>query len=450
MLGTAHFLCETLFRNHDWYEMALLLLHLPTLALTSVTTLVYPLYSSYKAVTDPATTLAEMEIWLVYWSIYACWTLLESMLGFLWSWVPFYYEIRLAFQIWLVAPHTRGAMYLYVNHLHPFLRDNQGQIDQVLEQAKRQSTRKLNDVLANLWGMGSAAAAAAASGVAGSAESVEQPGGRSGAPAAAAPAARHAPPGMGSTPAPPTQHNPAQAPLSLISGLLRQYAPIALASAKQLFDTNRPDSAEPLTTAYSIPTDDVKPRKPAPAPTGKGKAGMGTGTGTAQQRRRELERQLAALDSSTTPNTPTPSSSDDDGVPVTLLPTKSSFAGLRAGATAALRNRQVSSTGATLGRNSPAGLAGIGSSAGASAGGGAGAGRRASATGANGLLGESYDLLDQYDTHTTDPLLPPSLQPGGGGGGGGGAARRSSRGWIPWSPSSPSSPHSQPPPTGRH
>lgn len=346
--------------------MALLVLHLPTLALTAVTTLVYPLYSSYKAVTDSSTTLAEMETWLVYWSVYACWTLLESLLGFTWSWIPFYYELRLAFHIWLVAPQTRGAMWLYVNHLHPFLRDNQGQIDGLIEQAKQQVHGKAQDVLGQLWKASSEAE-----------------------PSAPQKGARHAPPG--STPAPPTQHNPAQAPLSLLGGLFRQYAPAAIATAKQLFDAPPPGTkpAEPIITAYSIPSSSEEKR-------------------TALTRRRELERQLAALDTTTAT-----SSSDDE--PVTVLRNKNSRSfGPAAGL--GLRNRQQpSSTGATLGRS--AGIAGIG------------AGGRAP----GGLLGESYDLLD----HDAAPPAHESPQPQG---------RRTSRGWIPWSPAS--SPAGAPP--GRH
>lgn len=313
--------------------MALLLLHLPTLALNATATLVYPLYSSYKAVTSSTTSLADMEVWLVYWSVFACWTLLESLFGFLWSWVPFYYEIRLLFNVWLVAPQTRGATYIYTNHLHPFLQSNQEQIDVWIEDVKRAAKAKVDANLGGLWSasLGSMLA-----------ESSAAPG----APARSAPAAprkdaRHRPPGMGNAPAPPTQHNPAQAPPSMFGNLVKTYAPVAIASARHFFETKAPP---PSVTAYSLPSSSPE---------------------EAMHRRRQLESQLAALDASGVPSSSSSSSNssgdDDAQVPVTVM---SNPGARRASAGAgSLRNRIVS------GESVKAGAA----------------------------MGESYDLLDQND-----------------------------------------------------
>ena len=34
---------------------------------------------------------------------------------------PFYYEIKMAFVLWLLSPHTRGASLLYRKFVHPSL-----------------------------------------------------------------------------------------------------------------------------------------------------------------------------------------------------------------------------------------------------------------------------------------------------------------------------------------
>ncbi|KAJ1017834.1 hypothetical protein NDA16_005150 [Ustilago loliicola] len=329
--------------------MALLLLHLPTLALNSTFTLIYPLYSSYKAVTSSTTSLAEMEVWLVYWSVFACWTLFESLFGFLWSWIPFYYELRLLFNIWLVAPQTRGATWIYTTHLHPFLQTNQEAIDEWIEEGKQSLKGRLDGVLGGLW---SATLAGA--------------GGEGEAPVGPGKDARHRPPGPGgSAPAPPTQHNPAQAPMSMFGNLVKTYAPLAVASAKSFLESK---AAPPSTAAYSIPAsssgnvNDVRKREEA------------------MLRRRQLESQLAALDASGIPSSGSSSSNDSEEpsvpAPVTLInPGKgprNSFGGQGQGS---LRNRIVS----------------------------LGGGRHTVKAGAT--MGESYDLLDQTDIPRFKPFL---------------------------------------------
>ena len=345
--------------------MALVLLHLPTLALNAAATLVYPLYSSYKAVTSSKTSLPDMEVWLVYWSVFACWTLLESVFGFLWSWLPFYYEFRLLFNIWLVAPQTRGATYIYTNHLHPFLQSNQQQIDAWIEDAKRNVKAKMDDSLGGLlsaWSGGSAAEGGAA----------PQPND-----------ARHRAPAMTNAaaptpaPAPPTQHNPAQASMSMLGNLVKQYAPLAIASAKALLETKPPP---PNVSAYTIHasgsssklTDHQRRQE-------------------AMERRRQLESHLAALDASGVPSSTSSSSNghsnssgDEAPAPVTMInPGKQPRSSL--GTARTLRNRLVSGSAKTA----QAGAA----------------------------MGESYDLLDQNDI----PPLHASPKP---------------TNWIPWTPAS--------------
>lgn len=354
--------------------MALLLLHLPTLALNSTFTLVYPLYSSYKAVTTSTTSLDEMQVWLVYWSVFACWTLFESLFGFLWSWVPFYYELRLLFNIWLVAPQTRGATYIYTNHLHPFLQTNQEAIDRHVDQLKQSARGKLDAYLGGLWSATLAGGAAGAQ-----AQAPRVPGKDA--------SARHRPPGSGTSVAgPPTQHNPAQACMSTFGNLVKTYGPLAVASARSFLESKAP---APQTVAYSIPSS------------ASGDVNDASKRQAAMQRRRQLESQLAVFDAAGVSSSGSSDSNDSDQVsalaPVTLINSasglRSSFGG-QVGIQDSLRNRFVSLAGA----------------------------RQTVKAGTS--MGESYDLLEQSD-------IPP-LQASSSSSGDAVAART----WIPWSPKS--------------
>lgn len=49
--------------------------------------------------------------------------------------VPFYGYIRLLFFLYLILPQTQGARVLYEQHIHPFLRENESQIDEFIASA---------------------------------------------------------------------------------------------------------------------------------------------------------------------------------------------------------------------------------------------------------------------------------------------------------------------------
>ena len=56
-------------------------------------------------------------------------TLLDEFGGFLLSFIPFYFYVKLAFFVWLMAPQTRGAELFYKNVLKPILVANKDKIE---------------------------------------------------------------------------------------------------------------------------------------------------------------------------------------------------------------------------------------------------------------------------------------------------------------------------------
>uniref|UniRef100_A0A8C5WFH8 Receptor expression-enhancing protein n=1 Tax=Leptobrachium leishanense TaxID=445787 RepID=A0A8C5WFH8_9ANUR len=99
--------------------------------------LLYPAYSSYKAVKTK--NVREYVRWMMYWIVFALFMTVETFTDIFVSWFPFYYEIKMAFVIWLLSPYTRGASLLYRKCVHPALSLREKEIDLYIVQAKERS-----------------------------------------------------------------------------------------------------------------------------------------------------------------------------------------------------------------------------------------------------------------------------------------------------------------------
>ncbi|XP_064031704.1 receptor expression-enhancing protein 4 isoform X2 [Pogoniulus pusillus] len=96
--------------------------------------MLYPAYASYKAVKSK--NIREYVRWMMYWIVFALFMATETITDLLISWFPFYYELKMAFVIWLLSPYTRGASLLYRKFVHPTLSSKEKEIDTYIVQAK--------------------------------------------------------------------------------------------------------------------------------------------------------------------------------------------------------------------------------------------------------------------------------------------------------------------------
>ena len=85
-------------------------------------------------------SLTHSRKWLVYWVVFAFFSLIESFIDFLLYWIPFYYAFKLAFLLWAMLPQTKGAKFLYDSFLKDFLKKNESRIDAAMADAKKVST----------------------------------------------------------------------------------------------------------------------------------------------------------------------------------------------------------------------------------------------------------------------------------------------------------------------
>lgn len=81
---------------------------------------VYPAYMSFKAI-DSTSDATDDTQWLTYWVVFASFSITESVMTFIVSWIPFYYIIKSAFFMWLYHPKFMGAGLVYKQIIKPFV-----------------------------------------------------------------------------------------------------------------------------------------------------------------------------------------------------------------------------------------------------------------------------------------------------------------------------------------
>uniref|UniRef100_A0A8C6N711 Receptor expression-enhancing protein n=1 Tax=Melopsittacus undulatus TaxID=13146 RepID=A0A8C6N711_MELUD len=99
--------------------------------------MLYPAYASYKAVRTK--DIRQYVRWMMYWIVFALFKAVETLTDLLISWFPFYYEVKMAFIIWLLCPYTRGASLLYRRFVHPTLSRREKDIDGYILCARQRS-----------------------------------------------------------------------------------------------------------------------------------------------------------------------------------------------------------------------------------------------------------------------------------------------------------------------
>ncbi|XP_045141042.1 receptor expression-enhancing protein 2 isoform X2 [Echinops telfairi] len=72
---------------------------------------------------------------MMYWIVFAFFTTAETLTDIILSWFPFYFELKIAFVIWLLSPYTKGSSVLYRKFVHPTLSNKEKEIDEYITQA---------------------------------------------------------------------------------------------------------------------------------------------------------------------------------------------------------------------------------------------------------------------------------------------------------------------------
>ena len=102
--------------------------------LTNLIGFAFPAWASFKAI--ESTEKEDDTLWLTYWTVFSVFSIIETGADTIEHYLPMYFPMKFAFLIWLMAPPTRGADFIYKNFLRKFLIDNEDSIDRNLHQAE--------------------------------------------------------------------------------------------------------------------------------------------------------------------------------------------------------------------------------------------------------------------------------------------------------------------------
>jgi len=96
----------------------------------------YPAYASYKAVKTK--NVKDYVKWMMYWVVYAFFVTVEVIADIFVTWLPFYYELKIVFVLWLLSPTTKGSSIMYRKLIHPQLARRESEIDNYIDKASDQ------------------------------------------------------------------------------------------------------------------------------------------------------------------------------------------------------------------------------------------------------------------------------------------------------------------------
>mmetsp|Transcript_11178 Transcript_11178/g.33109 ORF Transcript_11178/g.33109 Transcript_11178/m.33109 type:complete len:205 (-) Transcript_11178:584-1198(-) len=130
-------------------------------SLCSIVGFVYPAFKSFEAIEKK--TRGDDTQWLIYWVVYAFFSIIEVFTSVLLYWIPFYYAFKLAFLLWAMLPQTKGAKFLYDTFLKDFLKKNESRIDAALNEAKKSAGTVASEAAAATADLSASGISAAAS-----------------------------------------------------------------------------------------------------------------------------------------------------------------------------------------------------------------------------------------------------------------------------------------------
>lgn len=111
--------------------------------LTLGITVLYPAAQSIKAIHSEDKN--DDKEWLTYWIIFGLFTLIDDFFGWVLALIPYFFWIKLAFFLFLLAPQTKGALTVYNTVAQPFLVKYRKDIEKLIEDIQGVASKAAKD-----------------------------------------------------------------------------------------------------------------------------------------------------------------------------------------------------------------------------------------------------------------------------------------------------------------
>ena len=94
--------------------------------------------ASIKAIESPSDE--DKQNWLSFWCVFGIFQTVEMFIGFILCYIPYYYWVRLAFFVYMMAPQTNGAQACYNKVFKPFLVAHKSEIEDLIANASSKAS----------------------------------------------------------------------------------------------------------------------------------------------------------------------------------------------------------------------------------------------------------------------------------------------------------------------
>ncbi|KAK0464996.1 TB2/DP1, HVA22 family-domain-containing protein [Desarmillaria tabescens] len=88
-----------------------------------------PCFATFKLLSQHPIPEAELQTTAKYWTVIGAFVGFEYLAGWFISWLPFYWEAKTVFLLFLSLPQTQGSTFVYDTYLKPFFVKNHNSID---------------------------------------------------------------------------------------------------------------------------------------------------------------------------------------------------------------------------------------------------------------------------------------------------------------------------------
>ena len=90
----------------------------------------YPAYMSIKAL-ESREKADDMQ-WLMYWVVFALFSVVEFFSDILVGWVPFYWLLKCLFLLWCMSP-LEGSTLIYSKVIRPYFLKHESKLDEMVK-----------------------------------------------------------------------------------------------------------------------------------------------------------------------------------------------------------------------------------------------------------------------------------------------------------------------------